>query len=269
MLRTLPLLLLLFFAAALPSALATPAASVSAPPIDLLPLKKALAPLGGSGVLQSHSTIRMTGTQRGISVVLREDLQIVSRRPGRFHALLTQFASALGPQTKLEVVSDGASVWTYRPGLRRYSVMTLAAFKTADSDVPTLGLVIGGFYLGEGRPLVEGFGSITAANSAEVLSALSAMDVAITREAKSVASQDDYVYTLTLAKQNLVYKFYVATQTNALTRVDLAGTEGSLRVTYREDIDSITPQPATPSSAFTFTPPPGTAKVPAVSINPY
>ncbi len=243
--------------------------SPSTPPIDLLPLRKALTPLDGSGVLLTHSTIRISGTKQGVSVVLSEDLQITSRRPGSFHAALIQHASAAGPQTKLEVVSNGAAVWTYRPGLRRYSVMTLAAFKKADSDIPTLGLVIGGFDLGDGRPLVEGIHSITATNSADVLAALGSIGVTLSRDTKSFGGQDDYVYSLALTRQKLVYKFYVNSQTGTLARVDLAGTEDGIQVTYREDIQSITLQPPVRPSMFTFAPPFGTVKVADVSINPY
>lgn len=242
--------------------------SPSPPAIDLLPLKKALAPLNGSGVLRSHSTLRMTGTRAGVSVLLREDLQIVSRRPGRFHALLTQYDMTGGPQKKLVVVSNGASVWTYRPGLRQYSVMSLAAFEKADSDIPTLGLVIGGFYLGEGHPFVEGLHSVTAGNSAAVLSMMNSMGIALSRETKSAKDHDDYVYSLTLTKQSLAYQFYVNTQTGALTRADLTGTQDGIRISYREDIVSIAAQPPVPSTAFAFTPPPGAVKAFTAPLHP-
>ena len=272
MLRTFsPLVLFpvsLFLLTAAPPAPAAPA-PVPAPLVDLLPLKKALAPLGATGTLQTHSTLRMTGARSGMSVALREDLVVTSRRPGRFHALLTQYASAAGPQTKLEVVSNGASVWTYRPGSRQYSVMPLAAFKRADSDIPTLGLAIGGFSLGDGRPLVEGFQSITGTNSAEVIAMLAGSGVQITRAIKAVGGQDDYVYSIILADQDLLYKFYVNSQTSALARVELSGTDGGIQVTYREDIQSLAPLPPAPASLFVFTPPLGAVKVPLVSVNPY
>lgn len=266
MLRTISLLSLFLTTASLP-ALAAPASAL--PPVDLLPLKKALAPLGGTGTLRIHSTLRMTGARQGISAVLREDLQVTSHYPGHFHALLIQYASAVGPQTKLEVVSNGASVWIYRSGTRQYSVMTLAAFKKADSSIPTLGLAIGGFSLGDARPFVEGLQSITGTNSAEVVAMLAGSDVQITRATKSVGGQDDYVYSIILGDQNLLYKFYVNSQTSALARVELSGTDAGIQMTYREDIQSLTPLPAASMPTFVFAPPLGTVKVPLVSVNPY
>ncbi len=264
----LPALLLPAFAAPASPPAAPPITTAPAPAdVDLLPLKKALTPLDSGGVLRSHSTLRMTGTQAGVSVLLREDLQIISHRPGRFHASLTQYDMTGGPQKKLVVVSNGASVWTYRPGLRRYSVSTLPAFEKADSDIPTLGLVIGGFFLGEGRPLVEGMHSVTPANNDAVLTILGSMGITLSRETKSMRDHDEYVYSLTLTKQNLAYQFYVNTQTGTLTRVDLTGTQDGTQFFYREDILSIAPQPPAPNATFVFNPPLGAIKTPAAKTS--
>lgn len=245
-----------------------PASPIAQPPLDLLPLKKALAPLRGTAPLQSHTTIRMTGTQAGVSVMLREDIQLVCRYPNRFRATLTQYDSSGGPQKKLVVVSNGALVWTYRPGLAQYCVTSLASWKKAGNDIPTLGLVIGGFYLGSGRPLVQGFRSVTPANSAQVQTLLQQLEISLSRQVKSSGGQDDYVYSLTLEKQDLAYQFYVGSQTSTLARVDLTGTQDNIQFSYREDVTRIAPAPAVPASTFEFAPPPGAVKTAAVSVNP-
>jgi len=244
-----------------------PSSTTVQAPLNLLPLKKALAPLSGAGPLQSHTTIRMTGTRAGVSVMLREDIQLVCLYPNRFRVVLTQFDSSGGPQKKLVVVSNGTVVWTYRPGLRQYSVTSFAAWKKADNDIPTLGLVMGGFYLGAGRPLVQGVHSITSANSAQVQTVLQQMDISLSRQVKSAGGQDDYVYSLTLAKQDLAYQFYVESQTNALARVDLAGAQDNIQFFYREDVTRIAPYSSISASTFVFAPPPGAVKTAAVSVN--
>ena len=250
------------------SAPAPPAATAQAP-LDLLPLKKALAPFSGMAPLHSYTTLRMTGTQAGVSVMLREDIRIVCRYPNRFRAELTQYGTVGGPQKKLLVVSNGTLVWTYRPGLAQYSVTSLAAWKNAGNDIPTLGLIVGGFYLGAGRPLVQGFRGITPANSAQVQTVLQQMAISLSRKVKSAGGQDDYVYRLTLAKQNLAYEFYVGSQTNALARVDLAGAQNNIQFFYHEDITRIAPYPASSGSTFVFAPPPGAVKTAAVSVDPF
>lgn len=246
-----------------------PALAAPVPPVDLLPLKKALTLLDSAGPLQSRSSISMSGAKPGVTVTFREDLQITARRPGRFRAALTQYDAAGGAPKKLLVVSNGAMVWTYQPGSNRYSVTTLAAFEKSDSNVPALGLVIGGFYLGEGRSLVQGMHSITPTNSAEVIAALKDMDVTITRQTKSVGGSDDYVYSLTLTKLAQAYKFYVNTQTSALTRLELTGRQGGIEFSYRENIAQIKPSSPQPPAAFAFAPPPGVVKAATVPITPF
>ena len=246
-----------------------PSAAIAQAPLDLLPLKKALAPLSGMAPLQSHTTLRMTGTQAGVSVMLREDIQIVCRYPNRFRAELTQYDTVGGPQKKLLVVSNGTLVWTYRPGLAQYCVTSLAAWKNSDSSIPTLGLIIGGFYLGAGRPLMQGFRRITPSNSAQVQTVLQQMEISLSRQVKSAGGQDDYVYRLTLAKQNLGYEFYVGSQTNTLARVDLDATQNNIQFSCREDVTRIVPAPTFSASTFVFVPPPGTTKTAAVSVNPF
>ena len=263
------LLFLLFcvclFAESLPAE-SDPAASAVPPsvtPLDLLPLKKALSPLDGTEAIQSHTRLQLSGSQQGVSVTLREDLQVTARYPNRFRADVTQYDAHGGPQKKLLVVSDGAEVWTYRPGLRQYSVTPLAAWKKASSDIPALGLIVGGFYLGDGRPLVQGFTRSTLDNTAEMPAVLGSLDVSLSRQTQSVDSQDDYVYSLTLAKQDFAYQFYVTTQASRLTRVDLSGTQSSIKFFYREDISWMTPHAPLPASFFRFVPPPAAAEVPA------
>ncbi len=236
-------------------------------PLDLLPLKKALAPLSGAAPLQSRTTIRMAGTRAGVSVMLRENIQLICRYPNCFRATLTQFDASGGPQRKLVVVSNGMLVWTYRPGLAQYSVTSLAVWKKSDSEIPTLGLVLGGFYLGAGRPLVQGFRSITPSNSAQVQATLRQMEISLSRQVKSAGGQDDYVYRLTLAKQDVTYQFYVGSQTSVLARVDLAATQNNIQFSYREDVTHIVPNAAVSAFTFIFVPPPGTVKTASVSAN--
>ena len=256
---------ILLLGAALPAA----AQTAPLPALDLMPLKKALAPLDGVQPITLRSTITMTGSKQGLSFTFREKVAITALRPKRFHAALTQIDAQGVPQKRLVVISDGTTVWTDQPSLRQYSVTSFRAFKAADSDIYTLGLIVGGFYLGDGYPLLQGFHSLTPANSADVLAALSKMDVTLSRHAETAANQDAYVYRMVLAKQNLAYQFYVNTETNKLTRIDLSGTDNGLQIGFREDVAQMTPQATIAKSTFQFIPPAGTTKAASVSVNPF
>ena len=246
-----------------------PTSTPTAPTLDLLPLKKALVPLSGNGALQSQSDFQMTGSKAGISFTFREQAHIVAKRPGRFHAELTQMAADGTPQLRLTVISNGVNVWTYRPGTRQYSVTTYKAFQAANNDVTALGLAIGGFFLGEGHQLAQGFQGLTTSNTTDVVAALQGMDITLSSKAQSANGEDDLVYRMALLKQGLTYQFAVDSQTNTLRRVELAGTQKNVQIAFREVIKQLAPQAAVTKTTFEFIPPPGVVKVKSLSVDPF
>ena len=266
-------LLALSGALAAPGQAQTPA-PVSAPApatpaLDLLPLKKALRPLSGGGLLQSRSDFQMTGSKQGLSFTFRERASIVAKRPGHFRAELTQFSADNTPQQRLVVISNGATVWTYRPGTRQYSVTSFKAFEAANNDVTALGLTIGGFFLGDGHQLTQGFQSLTQSNSADVLTALDATGVTLSVKLQSGNNEDDLAYRMTLTRQGLTYRFLVDAAGDALRQVELVGTQKGVQIAFKEQITRLVPLASVPKDTFTFTPPPGAVKVTTVSVDPF
>lgn len=239
------------------------------PALDLMPLKKALMPLDGSQPLRTHTTIYADGDRQGLSFSFHEDLQITARLPAHFRVHLTRFTAKGAPIKPLLVVSNGADVWTYQPSVHQYSMTSFPVFGAVNNHIPTLGLIVGNFYLGDGRSLVQGFRSLTPENSADVLAALGKMNIALSCHAQSVKGHDDYVYSLTLAKQRVTYRFYVDTQTENLRRVDLNITGADTQITFHEDIIDIASLSSIPKTTFAFAPPQGTIKAGTVSTNPF
>jgi outer membrane lipoprotein-sorting protein len=248
-----------------------PSSALPAPtaPLDLLPLKKALAPLAGEAAVRSQSTFRMTGSHQGVSFTFRETAVVTAKRPGRFHAELSQLSADGTLPKRLVVISNGVKVWTFRPETHQYSLTTYREFEDASNDITALGLTVGGFYLGEGHPMAQAFHSITAGNSASIQAALSSMDITLARRTASVTGHDDYIYRMALPKQGLTYRFYVDSATNLLQRVELVGTQNGVQIAFREDIIQMTALPSPARSTFQFIPPAGAIKSPQVSVDPF
>ncbi len=258
--------LLLAFAPGPASAQTEPPA---APLPDLMPLKKALAPLAGSGLLETQTSFKMSGSRGGATFTFRQNIHILSRRPGRFRAELSPVGTDGTPRPKLLVVSDGQRVWTYRPGQKAYSVVSRQSFVDANDDVTALGLAIGGFFLGDGRELAEAFRDITKDNSAAVLSALTDTGVTLTSKAQSVGGVDYFVYRMNLSKQGLAYVFYVDSQTGILKRLDLTGKTDGMQIAFEETLTFLRVPAAVPLNTFTWSPPPGTKKSADVTVDPF
>ncbi len=236
---------------------------------DLMPLKKALAPLAGSGLLETRSSFKMTGSRGGASFTFRQNAHILARAPGRFCAELSPVGTDGTPRPKLVVVSDGLRVWTYKPGQRAYSVVSRQAFVDADNDVTALGLAVGGFFIGDGRELAVAFRDVTKGNSAAVLSALSDTGVTLTARPQSLGGVDYFVYQMNLGKQGLAYVFYVDSQTNVLKRIDLTGKTDGMKIAFEETLTSLSIPASVPPDTFTWTAPPGAKKSAAVTVDPF
>jgi outer membrane lipoprotein-sorting protein len=253
---------------------APPVPAISPPPApaqspDLLPLKKALFPLSGEGLLQSDSNLQMSGSKQGLSFTFREEVKVIAKRPNRFRAELTQFSAAGVPQQKLLVVSDGSRVWTYRPGTRRYSVRSFAAFEAADDDITALGLTVGGFFIGDAHVLAQALRMITRDNSAEFLAGLKQTGATISSRAESADGHDSLVYRMTLGQQGLAYRFTVDPATNRLTQADLSGAQKGTQFGFKETLVRLQVPATTPLSTFRFTPSPGAVKASDVPVDPF
>jgi len=250
---------------------ATPPAPAPLPPasFDLLPLKKALFPLSGEALLQSASSLQMSGSKQGLSFTFREEVKVTAKRPNRFRAELTQFSADGVPQQKLLVVSDGSRVWTYRPGTRRYSVRSFAAFEAADDDITALGLTVGGFFIGDAHVLAHTLRMITRDNSAEFLAGLKQTGATMSSRAESADGHDSLVYRMTLDQQGLSYRFVVDPSTDRLMQAELYGAQKGTRIGFKETLAYLQVPATVPLSTFRFTPPPGAVKAADVAVDPF
>ena len=240
-----------------------------APALDLLLLKQALAPVAANGVLQSRSTIQMTGSKQGVSFTFREQAGIIAKRPGKFRADVTQMAADGTPQRRLVVVSDGVKVWTFRPGSRQYTVTSAKTFHAANNDMTALGLAQGGFFLGDGHEMARGLQAITKESSPQALQMLAGMGIHLTGRVLSVAGRDEFVYRMVLSRQGLSYQFFIDPATAALHRIELTGKQNGVSLELWETIAEMKAPTAVAKTTFQFWPPTNAVKVASLSVDPF
>ena len=268
-------LLALFFliAAAEPAGAQTspapPTQAAQSPALDLLLLKQALAPVAANGVLQSRSTIQMTGSKQGVSFTFREQAGIIAKRPGKFRADVTQLAADGTPQRRLVVISDGVKVWTFRPGMRQYTVTSAKTFHAANNDMTALGLAQGGFFLGDGHDMAKGLQAITKESSPQALQMLAGMGIGLTGRVMSVDGQDEFVYRMVLSRQGLSYQFFIDPATAALKRIELTGKQNGVSLEFWETVGELKVPATVAKTTFQFSPPTNAVKVASLSVDPF
>ena len=245
---------------------APPPAPASTP--DLTLLKQALAPLAGEGLLQSLSSLQMTGSKQGVSFTFHETARVVAKRPGKFRAYVTQYTAGGSPERRLVIVSDGRKVWTYRPGTRQYSVAPAKAFHAGNNDLTALGLIQGGFFLGEGHEMAQGFAAITQENGPQVLAMLNGLGIRLTSR-QETSGEGDTVYRMVLTRQGIAYRFFIDPATARLRRVELSGHQNGVVILFRETAQEMETPLVVAKTTFAFTPPPGTVRVSSVPVDPF
>lgn len=236
--------------------------------LDLTALKKALAPFALKGPIQSESDFQMSGSAKGMNFTFREHLKIIAKQPGRFHADIALLSAEGAPQARYQVISDGLKVWTYEPGVKKYSVVSRQAFGEANDDLTALGIAVGSFYIGDAASMVSGLSVVTKDNSAMVLDVLKNNGIKLTGKSESVDGAETFVYTMAVVKEGLGYRFAVQPETGALNRVELSGKHGGVTIALSEKNLHIAPASGVTPASFRFTPPPDAKKVKALSIEP-
>ena len=236
---------------------------------DLTLLKQALAPLAGDGMLQSLSSLQMTGSKEGISFTFHETARVVAKRPDKFRAYVTQYTADGAPERRLIIISDGKKVWTYRPATRQYCVTPAKAFHAGDNDMTALGLVQGGFFLGEGHEMAQGFAAITQENGPQVLAMLNGLGIRLTSRPEPAGGGGNTVYRMVLTRQGIAYRFFIDPATARLRRLELAGHQNGVVVLFREKVGEMETPAVVAKTTFAFTPPLGTTRVSSVPVDPF
>ena len=268
-LAALPVLLGLALIAEAASAQTPTPPSLPAPAPDLTLLKQALAPLAGDGLLQSLSNLQLTGSKQGVSFTFHETARVVAKRPDKFRAYVTQYTAEGAPVRRLVIISDGKKVWTYRPGTRQYCVAPAKAFHAGNNDMTALGLVQGGFFLGEGHEMAQGFAAITQENGSQVLTMLNGLGIRLTSRPEPAGGEGDTVYRMVLTRQGIAYRFFIDPATAHLRRVELSGYQNGVVIMFREKVGEMETPAEVAKTTFAFTPPPGAARVSSMPVDPF
>lgn len=242
-----------------------PAVTPLAAPLDLGPLRKAFGALRGSPSLQAQTEMRMDIAGPGMTAVIRESIHVTLKRPNKFRSEVTLRKPDGGAGAKYTVVSDGAQVWTYRPGTKQYSVVSRAAFEKANDDFPVLGL-FGSFHT---NPMVEAIVTLPEGADQAFVAALKEDGSTFTGGPETVDGAELYAYTMVLTKEQITMRFFVEPRAARLARLEMKMKEGDLDIQMTETIRASSATPTLTAGTFQFTVPPGVQKVKKLSVEPF
>lgn len=212
----------------------------------------------GSDVVRTTSRTVLKGVSGGFSFSVSMQHQTIAKAPGQFRTDL-EFMDTAQHKRKYQVISDGKTLWIYRPDRKEFSVQTYQQFDASD-DSSMIGLTTG-LYL-------------SAADLKQLIPETSPtpkelQEGGIEDLGKKVAEDGKsfQVYGMKdTQNSNAHMQFWVNPQTAQIERLRLVGKEKEMELELLETILQF--QRNTPVSAnqFAFQPPAGAKQVEKISI---
>ena len=252
------------------------APSVSAPPVtaaaaasqapDVLVLQRAFNALRGGSMRQHQVEMQMAGSARSVQFSTRQRMDVTVKRPNRFRSEVTMLKADGSPGGRYVVVSDGATVWVHRPGMKRYAVVPRARFEAARDDLAVLGLVGLLFFNDE---LLGGISAMTPENKEAVLTDLTKAGMRLSGTKESVGGIDYSAFTLEMPREGITMRFFVEPRNATIRQMEMTIKDKTSDIVIKETVRSQTPAPALTTSTFRFTPPRGNKQVKELPVEPF
>ena len=250
---------------AAPPATTQDAPAVAASGVDLALMRKAFA-VFDAPTLQTETTFVLDAKGGGVSFTARVQLNVVAKRAAgkkfRANVALVSPEGLATTGAKYVVVSDGAQVFTHRPGANQYSAALRKSWDAGDDDLPVLGLFASTYLDG----FLSGFNALLAsADDKTILDAFRQQGLKLSGEKTGQNGVEGYVFTLDFGKTagaGPTYRLFVEPATGALKQLELKTREKNLDVTITETVARVSATPGGVTAAtFAFAPPAGTKKV--------
>jgi hypothetical protein len=241
---------------------AQPPAVEYAPPTeaDIALMKRTVQSFRTVKPLQVVSDMKMAMGGQGLAITIPSNARIVAASAEKFRSEISVTPPGGGAPVRYLVVSDGRKRVTYRPGTKQYAVekLTGRGAKEEGPDFFATGLLFGMVGTSGGN----NFGDFSALNKAG-----GKIEVGTER----VAEQEYRVYRLT-APNRIGFRVFVEPTAARIDRMEMTAHDdkGGMDVTITEQVTrqgAASPPPA--AGAFQFTPPPGSRKVPKISIGTF
>ncbi len=231
---------------------ATPGAPTEPTDADLALFKRAVTRIRTAKSVAVKSELAMSGVSGGMTIAYKQSITVMGAFPDKFRAEIAVLNQDGTPGARYLVVGDGLKAWTFRPGTNQYRVRSLSAFRAANDDMPSLGILCG---------LVS---SVPEFGDLAVLK-LGGGTVQVSDDAASGAK----TFHIGMGKGGPLMAFAVDPQTAAFTRLSLNGKDAGSTFDITETVSEFSVTPQSAAGIFVWSPPKGAAKVAALPIGPF
>jgi outer membrane lipoprotein-sorting protein len=212
----------------------------------------------GSDVVQTTSRTVLKGVSGGFKFSVSMQHQTIAKTPGQFRTDL-EFVDTAQPKRKYQVISDGKTLWIYRPDRKEFSVQTYKQFDASD-DSSMIGLATGLYLSATDLKQLIPETSPTPKELQE--GGIEDLGKKVAEDGKSFQ-----VYGMKDAQSsNANMQFWVNPQTAQIERLRLFGKEKEMELELQETLLQFQRNNSVSASQFAFQPPAGAKQVEKISI---
>jgi outer membrane lipoprotein-sorting protein len=211
-----------------------------------------------SDVVQTTSRTVLKGVSGGFNFSVSMQHQTIAKSTGQFRTNL-EFVEEAQPGRQYQVISDGKTLWIYRPDRKEFSVQTYKQFDASDDS----------FMIGLATSLYLSASELKQLLPEDSPAPQDLQEAGIQDLGQKVAENGKsyQVYGMKdIESSNANFQFWVNPQTAQIGVLRLAGKEKTLELELQETLLQFQRNMPMPDSQFTLKPPVGAKQVKQLSI---
>jgi outer membrane lipoprotein-sorting protein len=262
------------------SAQSSPVVAPQAPPKkndaeNLNLFLRALRDFGQGNTIKTTSNLSVRATSPGSTVDTNAQIQEIAQKPNQFRADIVFGPNSFGAKSnasnrRYQIISDGKTVWIYRPDTQEYSVQTYAEFDKSNDSFLTG--ITSSLFLNLPADLESSFSAenlaIVASSPTLVASLYQEMKIQFKGYKQDRGGKKFAVFSMGEAKSSEQIDLWIDSQTSTFQQFQISGKAKDLNLTLQEVIVNRTANPKIEPNTFRFIVPKGAKQLKTLSISP-
>jgi outer membrane lipoprotein-sorting protein len=232
---------------------------------------RAFRDFGQGNATKITSKLLLLATTQGVTMDINIQIQAIAQKPNQFRTDIIFGAENSASKRRYQLVSDGKTVWVYRPDTQEYSVQTYAEFdKSSDSFLKGVSSSV---FLTLPADLKSSFSdenlAMIASDPTLVASLYREMKIQFKGYQKDKAGKNFAVYSMGESKSLEQVNLWIEPQTATLQQFQISAQDKGLDIKIQEIIINRIANPKIEPNTFQFIVPKGAKRLKTISISPF
>ena len=237
------------------------------PTVDDFVLLKKCVDAVQNGPVAVSSDVVVKASNSGAFMTIHETVKFAGQASGKFRSDVVLLGEdGTTPEAKFQVLGDGKSVFTYRPGTKQYSVLSPADFKKDGGRAfSSLGILCG--LVAPADPFLGGDQPVSVDVVTAIVQGLKNSGMVLTSGAGVEGQRVFELRQITPGAEGFRVRVTASPVTNSFSTLQFSGKQGEWNFSVSETVKSLGRLPV--AESVTFAPTDNPTKVAKLSVWPF